>query len=74
MQADLFNGYMPKKRCPYCRKVKDISEFYVSKGVIQSYCKACQKLYKKRHPRTEYKQNKKDNYSLNLFENERDIR
>ena len=68
MQQDLFSGYMAKKRCPYCGKVKDISEFYVTKSGIQSYCKVCQKIYKRKHPRTEYKKNKRDDYSLNLFE------
>lgn len=67
MQADLFGGYMPKKRCAYCRKLKDLSEFYVSKSGVQSYCKACQKLYKKKHPNIEYKKNKKDKYSLKMF-------
>ncbi len=72
MQKDIFGGYMPKKQCPYCKRVKDISEFYISKGKIQSYCKDCQKIYKQRHPKKEYKRERQDYYSLNIFEDERD--
>jgi len=67
MQEDLFGGYMPKKRCPYCGRVKDISEFNTSKSGVSSYCKACQKLYKKKHPSKEYKQHKADYHSEKLF-------
>ena len=52
-----------KKRCPYCGKDKDISEFGICRSAangVQSYCKACQRLYHLRHPSKEYKVRKKD--------------
>lgn len=67
MQEDLFDGYMRKKRCPYCRKLKDISEFNTSRSGVSSYCKECQKLYKKKHPNKEYKKNRTDYYSKDMF-------
>lgn len=70
LQKDLFGGYTKVKRCPYCGKMKEVFEFYQTKSGYQSYCKECQKKYHLRHPRKEYKQNKRDNYSLRLFTDE----
>jgi hypothetical protein len=35
------------KRCPVCGETKPAGEFYVSRGRLSSYCKACQRRVSK---------------------------
>lgn len=77
LQADMFGNYGGNKRCVCCGKVKEAFEFNASKissDGLQSYCKECQKAYRKKHPNKEFKKNRKDNHSLNLFQYEKDTR
>src|SRR5574337_134009 len=60
------------KNCPSCKKVKEDSEFYVSKisGKLYSYCRECQckkhKLYLERNPSAIERRNKRSAaYRLN---------
>ena len=71
LQADMFGRIPGVKRCACCHKYKESHEFNTSKTSsdgLQSYCKSCQRLYRIKHPNKEYKQNKKDSYSLSIFE------
>lgn len=71
LHADMFANYGAQKRCACCKKIKELFEFNRQGDGYQSYCKDCQKNYRMRHPYKEYKKNRNDNHSLDLF-NEKD--
>lgn len=67
MPNDLFSEQ--GKCCPHCGRILEHWQFNASRFTrdgLQSYCKDCQKEYKKKHPKKEWKQNKKDE-SLSLW-------
>ena len=60
----------PGKRCAMCGRWLEVFQFNkskTSKDGLQSYCRTCQQIYKKRHPTKEYKNKKQDKYSLELW-------
>lgn len=67
MPADLFSEQ--GKKCPYCGRTLEHWQFNRSRFTrdgLQSYCKDCQREYRRKHPQKEWKQNKKDE-SLSLW-------
>ena len=53
----------PGKRCAMCGRRLEWWQFNrsaASKDGLQSYCKACQRKYRSRHPGKEYKNNRED--------------
>lgn len=68
LQRDLFGNTTGYKRCPMCGRYKELYEFNGFGNKIQSYCKACQKVYRSKHPDKEYKQHRHDHYSLSLWD------
>jgi len=77
LQQDMFGKIPGVKQCACCRKYKESGEFNTSKvsaDGLQAYCKSCQRIYHIKHPSKEYKRNKKDEYSLNIFDYEKDSR
>ena len=47
------------KHCKKCDTTKELTEFYITKGIVRSICKKCDNEYKKQH----YIKNK-DKYAL----------
>ena len=41
---------MYTKKCKLCKRVKNLSEFYYTKGYYQSRCKPCFNEYQKNNP------------------------
>ena len=59
----------PEKRCACCGRWLERAEFNSQRSSadgLQSYCKACKKRYRMKHPMKEYKRGKKDD-SLNIW-------
>lgn len=70
MQMDIFSSVPGYKKCALCGKYRETFRFNKSKTTkdgLQSYCKDCQRIYHHRHPNKEFKKNKRDNFSLNIF-------
>ena len=71
MQMDIFASVPGYKKCACCGRYKAVGEYNISKASndgLQGYCKACQKMYRIKHPNKEYKNNKRDNYSLEIWQ------
>ena len=53
----------PGKKCAMCGRYLEHWQFNTSKTSkdgLQSYCKACQKAYRIKHPDKQYKRNRRD--------------
>lgn len=64
--ADNISG-RPGKRCAMCGQWKEHWQFNRAGDGLQSYCRECQKKYRKKHPSKEYK-NDKDDKSLDIWQ------
>jgi hypothetical protein len=68
MASTLFD--FETKRCPACGRDLELRMFNLSrssKDGRQSYCRECQREYKRRHPEKEYKQYQNDKLTLRLW-------
>lgn len=62
---------MEKKKCAKCKKYKDVSDFakdHTRKVGLQSYCRTCNKNYKRKYDDSEYQKFYRDKHAEDLKE------
>ena len=66
---DLFSDDM-LKRCPYCGRKLERTQYNRSRFTadgLQAYCKDCQRAYRSKHPKKEYKWFHNDTQTLRIW-------